>query len=33
LKTGEEELQKLTDRVIEDIEKIGQKKEAEIMEV
>ncbi len=33
LKTGEEELQKLTDRIIEDIEKIGQKKEAEIMEV
>jgi ribosome recycling factor len=33
LKSGEEELQKLTDRTIEDIEKIGQKKEAEIMEV
>jgi ribosome recycling factor len=33
LKTGEEELQKLTDKTIEDIEKIGQKKESEIMEV
>lgn len=33
LKTGEEELQKLTDRMIEEVEKIGQKKETEIMEV
>ncbi len=33
LKTGEEELQKLTDKIIEDIEKIGLRKEAEIMEV
>jgi len=33
LKTGEEELQKLTDRMIEEIEKIGQKKQTEIMEV
>ncbi|MBP9041154.1 MAG: ribosome recycling factor [Anaerolineaceae bacterium] len=33
LKNGEEELQKLTDRMIEEIEKIGQKKETEIMEV
>lgn len=34
LETGEEELQKLTDRMIDDeIEKIGAKKEKEIMEV
>lgn len=33
LKTGEEELQKLTSKNIDDIEKIGQKKETEIMEV
>jgi ribosome recycling factor len=33
LKRGEEELQKVTDRYIEDIGKIGQRKEQEIMEV
>jgi len=33
LETGEEELQKLTDRMIEEIDKIGMRKEAEIMEV
>jgi ribosome recycling factor len=33
LKTGEEELQKLTDQMIEEIEKIGLRKQAEIMEV
>ena len=33
LKRGEEELQKLTDRFIEEVEKLGKKKEAEIMEV
>jgi ribosome recycling factor len=33
LKTGEEELQKLTDRYIELIEAVGFKKEKEIMEV
>jgi ribosome recycling factor len=33
LQVGEEELQKITDEMIEDIEKIGQRKEAEIMEV
>ncbi|MCX7609371.1 MAG: ribosome recycling factor [Anaerolineales bacterium] len=33
LKRGEEELQKLTDRWIEEINKRGQKKEQEIMEV
>ncbi len=33
LKKGEEELQKLTDRFIQEIDAIGQKKEKEIMEV
>ena len=33
LKTGEEELQKLTDKKIEEIDAIGQRKEKEIMEV
>ena len=33
LEVGEEDLQKLTDRMIEDIEKIGHRKEEEIMEV
>jgi len=33
LQLGEDELQKITDRMIEEIEKIGQRKEAEIMEV
>ncbi len=33
LERGEEELQKVTDRFIEDISKIGHRKEAEIMEV
>jgi len=33
LKRGEEDLQKLTDRFIEDINKLGQEKEKEIMEV
>ncbi len=33
LKSGEEELQKLTDLKIEEIEKIGERKESEIMEV
>ncbi|WP_416210019.1 ribosome recycling factor, partial [Anaerolinea sp.] len=33
LKKGEEELQKLTDRYIQEIDAIGQKKEKEIMEV
>ncbi|MEN6481752.1 MAG: ribosome recycling factor [Anaerolineaceae bacterium] len=33
LKRAEEELQKLTDRIIEEIDKIGEKKNAEIMEV
>jgi ribosome recycling factor len=33
LETGEEELQKLTDRMIEEIDKIGARKEAEVMEV
>jgi ribosome recycling factor len=33
LERGEEELQKITDRYIEDINKHGQKKEQEIMEV
>lgn len=33
LKRGEEELQKVTDRFIEEISKIGQHKEQEIMEV
>lgn len=33
LELGEEELQKLTDRMIDEIDKIGQRKDAEIMEV
>jgi len=33
LKRGEEEIQKLTDKVIEEISEIGKKKEAEIMEI
>ena len=33
LKRGEDDLQKLTDRFIEEIAKLGEKKEAEIMEV
>lgn len=33
LKRGEEELQKLTDRFIEEVGEMGKKKEAEIMEV
>ena len=33
LKRGEDDLQKLTDRFIEEIAKMGEKKEAEIMEV
>jgi ribosome recycling factor len=33
LKSGEEDLQKLTDKFIEDINELGKKKEAEIMEV
>jgi ribosome recycling factor len=33
LKRGEEDLQKLTDRFIEDVNKHGQTKEKEIMEV
>jgi len=33
LEIGEEELQKLTDHMIDEIDKIGQRKEAEIMEV
>jgi ribosome recycling factor len=33
LKTGEESLQKLTDKLIEDVGELGRKKEAEIMEV
>lgn len=33
LKRGEEELQKLTDRYIEEVGRLGQKKEQEIMEV
>lgn len=33
LETGEQELQKLTDQMIEEIEHIGNRKEAEIMEV
>jgi ribosome recycling factor len=33
LKRGEENLQKLTDRFIEDINKAGQEKEKEVMEV
>jgi len=33
LERGEEEIQKLTDRFIEDVAEHGKKKEAEIMEV
>jgi ribosome recycling factor len=33
LKRGEEELQKLTDRMVVEIDEVGQKKEKEIMEV
>jgi len=33
LETGEEDLQKLTDLMIEEIEHIGKRKESEIMEV
>lgn len=33
LKTGEESLQKLTDRFIDEIGELGKKKEIEIMEV
>lgn len=33
LRTGEESLQKLTDKLIEDVGELGRKKEAEIMEV
>ena len=33
LQLGEDELQKITDHMIEEIEKIGEHKEAEIMEV
>ena len=33
LKRGEEDLQKLTDRFIEEVGEMGKKKEAEIMEV
>jgi ribosome recycling factor len=33
LQLGEDELQKITDRMIEEIEEIGQRKETEIMEV
>jgi ribosome recycling factor len=33
LKRGEDDLQKLTDRFIEEIAKLGEKKETEIMEV
>jgi ribosome recycling factor len=33
LKRGEEDLQKMTDRFIEDVNKVGQAKEKEIMEV
>jgi ribosome recycling factor len=33
MKTGEDEMQKLTDKMIEQIEELGQKKEKEIMEV
>ncbi len=33
LKRGEEELQKLTDKYIEEVNRLGQKKEREIMEV
>ena len=33
LKHGEEEIQKLTDKIIEEINEIGEKKEQEIMEI
>lgn len=33
LKRGEDDMQKLTDRFIEEVEKLGKKKETEIMEV
>ncbi len=33
LKNGEEDLQKMTDKFIEDVTELGKKKEAEIMEV
>ena len=33
LKTGEEELQKITDSYVEEINKIGERKEVEVMEV
>jgi ribosome recycling factor len=33
LKTGEDDLQKLTDKLIEDVADLGKKKEAEILEV
>ena len=33
LKTGEEELQKLTDKFIDEVAELGRKKETEIMEV
>ena len=33
LKSGEEDLQKMTDKFIEEVGELGKKKEAEIMEV
>ena len=33
LKRGEEELQKITDRFIEEVNKVGERKETEVMEV
>ncbi len=33
LKNGEEDLQKMTDKFIEEVTEVGKKKEAEIMEV
>ena len=33
LKTGEEELQKITDNFVEEVNKIGEHKEVEVMEV
>jgi ribosome recycling factor len=33
LKNGEEDLQKMTDKFIEEVTELGKKKEAEIMEV
>jgi ribosome recycling factor len=33
MKTGEEEIQKLTDKIIEEIGEIGKKKDQEIMEI